>query len=227
MIADGAFNECETITSLTIPGSVTRIGSHAFQDCTMLETVVMADSVTDMGEYAFNWCSNLESVTLSASLKSIEKDTFTFCNILHEIDIPASVSSIGEDAFLGCRMLETITINNPDCNIFDQSDTICTEYDKDLKRDIFDGVIRGCEGSTAQAYALKYGYTFEAISSITGDVSGDGEFNISDVVLVQKWLLGVPDTQFTDWKAADYCPDNKLNVFDLCLMKQALVDVQK
>ncbi|MBQ4182958.1 MAG: leucine-rich repeat protein, partial [Bacilli bacterium] len=87
-----------------------------------------------MGEYAFNWCSNLESVTLSASLKSIEKDTFTFCDILHEIDIPASVSGIGEDAFLGCRMLETITINNPDCNIFDQSDTICTEYDKDLKR---------------------------------------------------------------------------------------------
>ena len=223
MIADGAFNECETITSLTIPDSVTRIGSHAFQDCTMLETVVMADSVTDMGEYAFNWCSNLESVTLSASLKSIENDTFTFCDILREIDIPASVSSIGEAAFLGCRMLENITINNPDCNIFDQSDTICTEYDKDLKRDIFDGVIWGCEGSTAQAYALKYGCTFEAISSITGDANGDGEFNVSDVIILQKWLLAVPDTHFADWRAANFYPDDRLDVFDLCLMKRALI----
>ncbi len=59
--------------------------------------------------------------------------------------------------------------------------------------------------------------------SIMGDCNGDGEFKVSDVVLLQKWLLAVPDTHFSNWKAADFCEDDKLDVFDLCLMKRALI----
>ena len=55
-----------------------------------------------------------------------------------------------------------------------------------------------------------------------GDVNNDGEFNVADVVLLQKWLLAVPDTHLINWKAVDFCNDNVLNVFDLCLMKQEL-----
>ena len=57
---------------------------------------------------------------------------------------------------------------------------------------------------------------------IKGDVNTDRVFDISDVVLVQKWLLGVPNTKLADWKAADFCNDNKLDVIDLCLMKREL-----
>lgn len=60
-------------------------------------------------------------------------------------------------------------------------------------------------------------------SFIMGDVNGDGSFGVSDVVLLQKWLLAVPDTHLVNWKAADYCEDNKLDVFDLTLMKRALI----
>ena len=56
-----------------------------------------------------------------------------------------------------------------------------------------------------------------------GDVNEDGEFNISDVVLLQKWLLAVPNTELKNWKAADFCTDKRLNVFDLCLMKRELL----
>jgi len=55
-----------------------------------------------------------------------------------------------------------------------------------------------------------------------GDVNDDGEFNVADVVLLQKWLLAVPDMHLANWKAVDFCNDNVLNVFDLCLMKQEL-----
>lgn len=57
-----------------------------------------------------------------------------------------------------------------------------------------------------------------------GDVNGDSKFNIADVVLLQKWLLGSPDTQLTNLKAADFCKDNRLDVFDLCLMKRDLLE---
>ena len=61
------------------------------------------------------------------------------------------------------------------------------------------------------------------ISGIMGDVNNDGSFNISDVVLLQKWLLAVPDTYLSNWKAADFCDDDRLDVFDLTLMKRALI----
>jgi hypothetical protein len=56
-----------------------------------------------------------------------------------------------------------------------------------------------------------------------GDVNADGKFDIADVVLLQKWLLAVPDTKLADWKAANYYNDNRLDVFDLCLMKRKLI----
>ncbi len=59
--------------------------------------------------------------------------------------------------------------------------------------------------------------------NIMGDVNADGVFNIADVILFQKWLLAVPDTHLADWKMADFCKDDRLNVFDFCLMKKALL----
>ena len=70
-------------------------------------------------------------------------------------------------------------------------------------------------------------YTFEEKTNsdefMMGDVNNDGAFNVSDVVLLQKWLLAVPDTHLANWKAVDFCEDNKLDVFDLTLMKRALI----
>ncbi|MDD6081984.1 MAG: glycosyl hydrolase family 8 [Oscillospiraceae bacterium] len=60
--------------------------------------------------------------------------------------------------------------------------------------------------------------------SIPGDVNVDGTFNISDVVMMQKWLLAVPDVKLEDWKAGDLLNDNILNVVDLCLMKHKLIE---
>lgn len=59
--------------------------------------------------------------------------------------------------------------------------------------------------------------------SIKGDVNADGVFDVADVVLLQKWLLAVPDTHLENWQTADLCKDNRLDVFDLCLMKRELI----
>ncbi len=60
--------------------------------------------------------------------------------------------------------------------------------------------------------------------SIKGDVNADGKFDITDVVLLQRWILAVPDTKLADWKAGDLCEDDRLDVFDLCLMKRLLIE---
>ena len=66
--------------------------------------------------------------------------------------------------------------------------------------------------------------TIKLKKTTMGDVNDDGTFNVSDVVLLQKWLLAVPDTHLANWKAANFCDDDRLNVFDLCLMKRALIE---
>ena len=60
---------------------------------------------------------------------------------------------------------------------------------------------------------------------VCGDVNSDGVFNIADVVTLQKWLSAVPDTTLKNWKAADLCNDNVLNIFDICLMKRKLINL--
>lgn len=54
----------------------------------------------------------------------------------------------------------------------------------------------------------------------TGDVNADGKVNLADVVLLQKWLLGIPETKLVDWQAGDLYADGLLNGFDLCLLRR-------
>jgi hypothetical protein len=61
---------------------------------------------------------------------------------------------------------------------------------------------------------------------VVGDINGDGVCNLADVVLLQKWLLAVPDTALPDWRAGDLQEDNCLNGFDLVLLRQMLLEQQ-
>ena len=58
---------------------------------------------------------------------------------------------------------------------------------------------------------------------IKGDVNSDGKFDIADVVSLQKWLLAESDAKLADWQAGDLYEDNKINVLDLCVMKEKLI----
>ncbi len=58
---------------------------------------------------------------------------------------------------------------------------------------------------------------------LTGDVNSDSAFDIMDLILLQKWMLGIPDTKLPDWEAADLCKDGTLDIYDLAMMKRLLV----
>ncbi len=57
---------------------------------------------------------------------------------------------------------------------------------------------------------------------VEGDVNNDGDFNISDVIVFQKWLLN-DSVELKNWKAADLSKDETLNILDLCMMKHKLI----
>ena len=109
LIKDNVVVRCRpTISSVTIPNSVTRIGSYAFQGCSSLTSVTIPNSVTSIGSYAFSGCRSLTSVTIPNSVTSIGEYAFSGCSSLTSVTIGSGVKSIGEAAFSGCRSLTDV-----------------------------------------------------------------------------------------------------------------------
>ena len=98
-IGVGAFKGCSGLTSITIGSSVTSIGFEAFYNCSCLTSVTIPNSVTSIGEYAFYGCSGLTSLTIGNSVTYIGSKAFYGCSGLTSITIPNNVTSIGYDAF--------------------------------------------------------------------------------------------------------------------------------
>ena len=100
-----AGNDLSNIDNVTIPDSVTSIGSSAFLGCTSLTSITMPDSVTSIGVAAFAYCQCLFSFTIPSNVTCINDDTFFYSYNLLSVTIPNSVTSISDSAFEGCNRL--------------------------------------------------------------------------------------------------------------------------
>ena len=109
-IGSRVFENCTSLTSITIPNSVTRIDSRAFSDCTSLTSITIPDSVTRIGEFTFSGCESLKSITIPDGIEWICQHTFARCTSLTSVIIPDSVTSIDTSAFSDCTSLKSITI---------------------------------------------------------------------------------------------------------------------
>ena len=126
-----------------------------------------------------------------------------------------TVSEIGANAFASCTQLEEVIIPNTVTKIGENA--------------FYQGTIIYIYANSLVADSLKNaGYTVITMpvvseNSINGDINSDGAFDITDVIILKKWLLASSDTKLANWKAGDFNQDNMLNIFDLCLMKNALL----
>lgn len=107
IVKNGRF--LKTITSITLPESVTEIGANAFDECCSLSSINIPEGVTEIPMSAFSRTA-IESIVLPSGLKTIERYAFFECAGLKSIVIPEGVAFIGFKAFAGCTELETVEL---------------------------------------------------------------------------------------------------------------------
>lgn len=119
-IGEGAFRGCDSLTSVTIPYSVTSIGYEVFRGCDALETLTV-DKRNPVYHSAGNCVIETETGTLiqgcnnsvipdDGSVTSIGESAFAARASLASITIPDSVTSIGDEAFAYCTSLTSVII---------------------------------------------------------------------------------------------------------------------
>lgn len=152
----GVFGSCDSLTSVTLPKSVTSISKYAFYGCHSLKSVTLPESVTSIGEYAFYYCSRLTSVTLPEGVTSIGEKAFRSCIGLTSVTIPESVTSIDKYAFSDCRSYPSVTFKDTTSNwTYGSGDSATTISASDLK-----------DASTAANY-LKSTYSEKKWTKVT------------------------------------------------------------
>jgi len=100
------FENCKSLKSITIPGTVKKIESYAFRG-SGLTSIVIPEGVETIEESAFQDCKDLKSVTLPESIRTIGLNAFSGCSSLETVNLPSHTIEYAIDsfAFYGCTKL--------------------------------------------------------------------------------------------------------------------------
>ena len=174
---------------ITFDGEITMISEKAFYgnktDCNKLTSVAIPNSVTSIGRLAFGYCSKLTSITIPDSVTSIEDYAFFDCSNLTSVTIPNSVTTIGDYAFGGCYSLTSVTIPDSVTTIGYQVFSKCSKLKEFNGKFAADGGRCLIVDSTIIAYAIASGATYTIPDNVTS--VGRGAFyycgSLTDVTI--------------------------------------------
>lgn len=156
VVGDYAFSDCESLASVSFTGQTrpSALGAYCFQNDTSLTSVTLPPTLTVIPEGCFKGCTSLQSITIPASVQTIGESAFEGCSGLEQVifennsalrtigrrafyesglinfTVPSSVMEIESYAFANCSAMDyirllpstpptaganmfSVTINNP------------------------------------------------------------------------------------------------------------------
>ena len=195
--------------NISVPSSVTKMGWEMVNDTT--QSCIRADVYSHVLDYdAFKNALFLRDVYIYDP----------------ECEICAGNQTIRAIHFESADDLVGIHGRDIDPN-FTEVRTLAYELHELNSRPLGDTVIHGYKGSTAEAYAQMYGLKFEEINDSLaykdGDLNGDGQFNVGDLVLMNRYIHGTYTFNELQFKSADLNSDGKADVFDVIEFRKKIL----
>ena len=108
-IGQNVFANNRTIKRVTIPDTVTSIGSYAFQNSTIQE-IVIPDSVQTLEYGVFAECNSLISIKFSNNIRYIQSNTCQNCYNLQSVILPENLERLGTNSFAWCHSLYSVAL---------------------------------------------------------------------------------------------------------------------
>lgn len=109
-IEAGVFSGNDTIKSLTMADTITKIEPNSFKNCESLTTVRLSDKIQEIGESAFENCVSLEQINMPSDLVVIYGSAFAECKSLTIVTFPDKLEYFGDGAFYNCTSLNNVII---------------------------------------------------------------------------------------------------------------------
>lgn len=182
-INEGAFLQCDELTSVSIPNTITSIGNLAFYGCTSLTSVDIPNSVTTIGTLAFSNVHHIEyhgsasgspwdAISMNGVLEGnfVYSDTtkhhlLAYLGTSSSTIIPNTVDTIGNKAFYRCVTLNSVSI----------SQNVTT---------IGDFAFYGCSGLTSvtipNSVTIIGSHAFSGCNGLASMTIGDGVTTINE-----------------------------------------------
>lgn len=95
-------------TAVSIPSSVRTITSLAFKNCQNVSNIYVPDTVTCIEDYAFVHCSSLRCVTLGFGVRNVPKGCFSGLRELETVILTDNIESLDDFAFDNCTSLKSL-----------------------------------------------------------------------------------------------------------------------
>lgn len=114
-IDDNAFSDCEKLTKVSIPATVSSLGDHAFYNCAALKNVTFEKdkngntALISIGSEAFAYTA-FSSIDIPGSVDKIGSGAFSCNRALTAFSFPEKVTSLELNMFNGCTALESVTL---------------------------------------------------------------------------------------------------------------------
>ena len=105
--------QMSSLTNITIPNSVTKIGPNAFCGCDSLTNVSISNGVTKIASSAFKDCSGLTNITIPNSVTEIGYGAFEGCSGLNTITMESNVPPTIYEYYFTAEQFENIVVRVP------------------------------------------------------------------------------------------------------------------
>lgn len=183
-IGDGAFMDCTSLTTITLPYFIARIGNSAFENCTALATFTTMDGADNktaalrtIGDRAFfgNTSLNNVDVNTTKSVNTIGVSAFENCGQLATINL-SGVTKFVEGVFRNAKALKSVTMSaNASIYVGQEAFRNCVTLSEITARiaAVDDGAFRNC-------------ISLRAITFVSSGIEYIGSNAFNGCVLIQK-----------------------------------------